>query len=344
MLFSVLYGLWVANLVAFNGDVMRELAVQFLAVAEKQSATVPLMIGHRLMGLSLLHTGDIADGRAHLDRAIALYDSGEHRHLATRFGQDVGAAILSWRSMALWLLGYPRAALADTEHALKVARETRHSATLLYVLNWSIWTHIHRGNYTTASALIEEFIPLNDQMGLLFWGGWGTMQQGCLSTLTGNASDAVRTISTGVEAMRSTHSTMWMPLFLSYLARAEAEIGQFDEAWARIDGATAAVETTHERWHEAEVNRIAGEIALRSRERDTVKAQSCFERALAIARAQQARSWELRAATSLARLWRDSGRRAEAHDLLAPAYGWFTEGFDTLDLIEAKALLDQLAS
>ena len=108
LLFSVLYGLWVANIVAFNGDVMRELAVQFLALAQKQSATGPLMIGHRLMGLSLLHAGDIAEGRAHLDRAIALYDPAEHRHLATRFGQDVGAASLSWRSMASWCSAIPR--------------------------------------------------------------------------------------------------------------------------------------------------------------------------------------------------------------------------------------------
>ena len=123
LLFSVLYGLWVANLTASKGDVVRELAVQFLALAQKQGATVPLMIGHRLIGLSLLHTGDIAEGRTHLDRALALYDPAEHRSLATRFGQDVRMAALSWRSMALWLLGYPAAALVDADHALKDARE-----------------------------------------------------------------------------------------------------------------------------------------------------------------------------------------------------------------------------
>ena len=134
LLFSVLYGFWVANYVAFNGDVMRELAAQFLALAEKQGATVPLMIGHRLMGISLLCTGDIAEGRAHFDQAIALYDPAEHRPLATRFGQDVGVAILSYRSLALWLLGYPEAALADAEHALKDAREIGQAATLMYAL------------------------------------------------------------------------------------------------------------------------------------------------------------------------------------------------------------------
>ena len=122
LLFSVLYGVWVANYVAFNGDVVRELAAQFLALAEKQGATVPLMVGHRLMGVYFVHGGS-RQGRAHFDRAIALYDPAEHRPLATRFGQDVRVSILSYRSLALWLLGYPEAALADTEQMLNDARE-----------------------------------------------------------------------------------------------------------------------------------------------------------------------------------------------------------------------------
>ena len=308
LLFSVLYGFWVANLVAFNGDVMRELAVQFLALADKQRATGPLMMAHRLMGLSLLHTGDIVDGRAHLDRAITLYDPAEHRPLATRFGQDVGAATLCWKSLAFWLLGYPEAALADTEHALKVAREIGHSATLMYVLNFSAWTHIHCGNYATTNALVDEFSALKDQTGSVFWGAWGMMQRGCLLALTGKASDAVQTITSGVTAMRSTGTTMWMPFWLSYLARANAEIGQPDDARRCIGEAMAAVETAKERWCEAEVNRIAGEIALLSPEPDVAKAEAYFERALAVAREQQAKSWELRAAMSMARLWRDQGR------------------------------------
>ena len=327
LLFSVLYGFWVANLVAFNGDVMRELAVQFLALADKQRATGPLMMAHRLMGLSLLHTGDIVDGRAHLDRAITLYDPAEHRPLATRFGQDVGAATLCWKSLAFWLLGYPQAALADTEHALKVAREIGHSATLMYVLNFSAWTHIYCGNYATTNALVDEFSALKDQTGSVFWGAWGMMQRGCLLALTGKASDAVQTITSGVTAMRSTGTTMWMPFWLSYLARANAEIGQPDDARRCIGEAMAAVETAKERWCEAEVNRIAGEIALLSPEPDVAKAEAYFERALAVAREQQAKSWELRAAMSMARLWRDQGKRDEARDLLAPVYGWFTEGF-----------------
>ena len=168
------------------------------------------------------------------------------------------------------------------------------------------------------------------------------MQRGCLLALNGKASDAVQTITCGVTAMRSTGTTMWMPFWLSYLARANAEIGQPDDARRCIGEAMAAVETAKERWCEAEVNRIAGEIALLSPEPDVAKAETYFERALAVAREQQAKSWELRAAMSMARLWRDQGRRDEARDLLGPLYGWFTEGFDTRDLKEAKALLDEV--
>src|SRR5262249_19874393 len=276
LLFSVLYGFWVANLVAFNGEVMRELAGQFLALANKQTATGPLMMAHRLMGLSLLHTGDIVEGRAHLDRAITLYDPAEHRPLATRFGQDIGAAILSWKSLAFWMLGYPQAALADAEQALKVAREIGHSATLMYVLNFSAWTHIHCGNYAAANALADEFSALKDQSGSLFWAGWGMMQRGCLSALAGKASDAVETITSGVTAMRSTGTTMWMPLWLSYLARANSEIGQFDTARRCIGDALAAGDTAKERWCEAEVNRIAGKITLLSLEPDVGESGRAF--------------------------------------------------------------------
>ena len=140
LLFSVLYGFWVAKLFAFNGDVCRDLAAQFLALAEKQGTTVPLMIGHRLMGTSLLLTGDFAESRAHLDRAFALYDPVEHRALATRFGSDPGVTILGCRSWALWCLGYPEAALADADRALKDAREIGQAATLMIALACAVWT------------------------------------------------------------------------------------------------------------------------------------------------------------------------------------------------------------
>jgi predicted ATPase len=135
-----------------------------------------------------------------------------------------------------------------------------------------------------------------------------------------------------------------MPLYLSCLARAHVDLGKFDDAWRCIGEAMTSVETTKERWYEAELNRLAGEIALQSPKPDTIKAEDHFERSLAVSRQQQAKSWELRAAMSLARLWRNQGKEQQARELLAPVYGWFTEGFDTRDLKEAKALLEELAA
>jgi predicted ATPase len=168
--------------------------------------------------------------------------------------------------------------------------------------------------------------------------------QGWILALRGEASEAVQMITSAITSWRSTGSQLWMPVWSAYLGRASAELGALEDASLRINEALSAIETTSQRWCEAEVNRIAGEIALMSSEPDVTKAEVYFDRALGVAREQQAKSWELRAAMSMARLWRDQGKRQQAHDLLAPVYGWFTGGFDTLDLKEAKALLDTLAA
>jgi predicted ATPase len=339
-LFSVLNGFWSVSHMAFNGDALRELAGQFLAFADKQKATPPLMIGHRLMGCSLLGTGDIAEGRAHLDRALALYDPEQHRPLATRFSQDVGVVILCWRSRAQWLLGYPEAALADVDRAIKCAREIGEAATLMNALAVATSPHVWCGNYVVAKARNDEFLALANEKGASFYKAYGMLSQGWLLALTGNFSQAVQLSTSGITALRSTGTTFALPSYLSSLARAYAELGQLDRAWGCIDEAISMIETTKETWHEAEVHRSAGEIALMPPEPDAPKAEAYFQRALEVARRQQAKSWELRAAMSLARLWRSQGNSQQARELIAPLYGWFTEGFDTLDLREAKALLE----
>ena len=242
LLFSVLYGFWVANIVAFSGDAVRQLGAQFLELAEKQGTAVPLMIGHRLMGTSLLFTGDIAQGRAHFDRAIALYDPAEHRPLATRFGQDVGVSIFTQRSWALWLLGYPEAALADADHALKDAREFGQAPTLMFALCFTAVTRFLCGNYAVASALSDELVALAEEKGALYWKPEGVLVQGCILALTGKASEAVQMINSAITVRRPTEATLWTPLHLSHLARAYAEIGQFHDASRCIDEAMTAVE------------------------------------------------------------------------------------------------------
>jgi pentatricopeptide repeat protein len=168
--------------------------------------------------------------------------------------------------------------------------------------------------------------------------------RGSLLVLTGDAADAFQMITSALSAYHSTGATLYTPWYLSAMARAYAKLGQFDDAWRCIDRAMTAVETTRETWCEAELNRTAGEIALMAPDPDVAKAEAYFERALAVARQQQAKSWELRASMSLARLWRSQGKPQQARELLAPVYGWFTEGFDTRDLKEAKALLGELAA
>src|SRR5262245_58929711 len=344
LLFSVLYGVWAASYVAFNGDVTRELASQFVALAEKQGGIVPLMIGHRLMGNSLMLTGDIPKGRAHYNQAFALYDPAKHRPLATRFGQDVGVSIFVFRALAQWMLGYPETALADADHALEDAREGGHAGTLMYAQFHTSFTNILCAKYAAANAQSNEVVRLADEKGAALWKALGTMGQGCVLALSGKASEGIQMITSGITTYRSTGSRVYLPFFLSHLSRAHAELGQFDDAWRCIGEVMTAIETTNERWVEAEVHRTCGEIVLLSPDPDAAKAQVYFERALAVAREQQAKSWELRAAMSMARLWRHQGKRNEARDLLAPVYGWFTEGFDTRDLKDAKASLHALAS
>jgi class 3 adenylate cyclase/tetratricopeptide (TPR) repeat protein len=340
LLFSILFAAATANFVAFNGDVLREQSADFLKLAEKKGTTTALMLGHRGFGTVLTWTGDFAAGRSHLDRALNYYNPAAHRSLSIQFGHDVRVAILCHRSLALWLLGYPEAALADANRACADAREIEQAATLMNALCYTSFTYTFCGNYVAANSAVDELAALAEEKGALFWKTVGTMGRGHISALTGSAWDAVNMIASGMAASRSTGSKIFVPAFLSHLAMAHADLGQFDEAQRHIGEAIATVETTKERIWEAEVHRLAGEIARCGR--DLEKAEAYFRRALAIARDQQSKSWELRAAISMARLWRDQEKREAARDLLASVYGWFKEGFETLNLQEAKALLHAL--
>jgi predicted ATPase len=203
-------------------------------------------------------------------------------------------------------------------------------------------THLLCGSYAAAIAHLDEVIAFAEEKGAFLWKANGTMYRGCVLAASRQAEDAIKATTAGLRGWRSTGATVGAPFILLYQARAYSGLDQFDDARRCVGEALTATQTSNERWFEAEIHRIAGEIALASPERDIAKAEADFERALVVARAQRAKSWELRTATSKARLWRDQGKRAEARDLLAPIYGWFTEGFDTLDLREAKALLDAL--
>jgi len=291
---------------------------------------------------ALALTGDLVGGKEHYDRALAIYDPAEHGQLTTTSGRDVGVTLLAFRSSCVWQLGYPAASRNDIERAVKNARETGQATTLMYALLNALLYQIRCGNYAAAHAQVDEIIASADERGAPYWKALGTAGRGWLLAVTGNASDAVRAITSGISSLRSTGATLYEPLHLSHLAMAYAELGQPDDARRCIDDAIDKVDRSKEKWGEAEVHRIAGEILLKSLAPNLEKAAAHFDRALAVARQQQAKSWELRAAISMARLWRSQGKASEARELLAPVYGWFTEGFETRDLKEARHLLDEL--
>ncbi len=214
----------------------------------------------------------------------------------------------------------------------------------MYALVITPFTYLHCGDFATANAQLADAIQLAEQKDAVFWKAWAMMQSGCVQVLSSKPEDAVDRMTAGIDLWRSTGSTLYLPLYLTYLARAFAAIGELNDARRCISEAMTAMEATQENWDQAELNRAAGEILLLDAQPDPAGAELSFQRALAIARQQQAKSWELRASMSLARLWRDQGKVQQALELLAPVYGWFTEGFDTRDLKEAKALLEELAS
>jgi class 3 adenylate cyclase/predicted ATPase len=339
---SALFGQWIVNFISFDGDVARELAARFLAFGEKEGTTAPLMIGHRAMASTLALLGDQVEALTHYNAALALYRSDEHRRLMTRFGQDLRVTCLAFRSMTSWLLGYPDAALQDADCALAEARQIEHAATLMFTLNFPIIVNTYCGNYDAANQHIEELRALAENKGAPFRKAEAVLRQGYVLTLTGQAGKAVETVKSGIDLWRSAGSTIFTPEHEFMLAIAYADSGLFDDAWRCIGKAMTAMLATKERWCEAEAHRVAGEIALKSPRPDVANAHAHFEHSLDAARAQQAKSWELRTATSLARLLRDQGRRQAACELLVPVYDWFTEGFDTSDLRKAKALLGEL--
>jgi len=342
LLFLLLTGYVVAHGIAGNVEACRDVATSILSLAEKQQASAPLVLGHICVGYSLLLGGEIAEGKAHLDQTIALYDPAEHRLL--HFGIDPRVSALVWRANALWMLGHPEAARADADRAVKDARAIGHATSLMIALSIADLTHILCGNYAAGSECVGELVALADEIGSGFWKLTGAAIEGRHLALTGHAANSIPLMISTRNAHEATGANFLAPLDLAILGNTHAALGKFDDARRYVADAMNSIETNKEKWFEAEVNHVAGEIALKSPERYTAKAEAHFERALAVARQQRAKSWELRAAMSLARLWRSQGKVQQARELLAPVYGWFTEGFDTRDLKEAKALLEELAA
>jgi class 3 adenylate cyclase/predicted ATPase len=341
--FAHLDGLWTLNYVAFDGDALIELANQYLLLAEEQNNVEVTLAANFNMASTLSSTGSLERARVHFDRAVALFPAVQPSTLVAFIGWDYRFVGLADRAVCLWLLGYPDAALKDCEQALLGARESGNFASFAHTVPAAAFVQLGCGRYDVTIALADELEGLSRERDLTLFASSGKLIQGSVAARTGSALIAAESITTAEAVLLNAGTTVWTPETKTSLAIAHARLGRFDLARQSIRHALDHIERTKETMSEADVHRTGGEIALLSPDRDSTEANLCFQRALDIARAQQARSWELRAATSLARLWRDQGKRQEAHGLLAPVYGWFTEGFDTLDLKEAKTLLDELA-
>jgi DNA-binding winged helix-turn-helix (wHTH) protein/class 3 adenylate cyclase/TolB-like protein/predicted ATPase len=339
--YSVLYGFWIVNFVAFNGDAAHALATQILKMAQRQKADVPLMIGHRLLGNSCLLTGELSSARRHLNFAHDHYDIEQHHQLASQFGQDVMVGTLSWRSLTLWLLGHADAARSDLERAQSISRSINHTVSLIVALTVTTMTRMQCGDLAAAKSQIDTAVALATETGAQLWIAVGLMLQRSFA-LTGDAAQAVSSFDTLLPAYRATGATVVLPFFLMDLAQAYAELGEINEAVKSLGAARAAAEETGERWCDPEIQRIAGDLALKEKKRGESDAGRNYQKAIEKAHSQGARSWELRASTSLAILLRNWGRRQAAHDLLDPLIATLGLEGDTADLRRAKDILAQV--
>jgi len=294
--------------------------------------------------------GEFALARTHEERAAALYNP-QHRALAFLYGQDPGVVCLSYTAWTLWFLGYLDQGLKRIHEALTLAQEVSHPFSLAYALGPAASIHQCRREVHAAQERAEAAIVLSTEHGFALRLAWGKVVRGWALVEQGQGEEGLTQIRQGLTAYRATGAEVLRPYFLALLAEAQRKTGQAEEGLSVLAEALDTVHNTGERWFEAELYWLKGELllaqegyrlqALGYREK-TEEAEKCFLKAIEIARGQQAKSWELRAATSLVRLWQQQDKQKEAHQLLSEIYGWFTEGFDTKDLQEAKALLEEL--
>jgi TOMM system kinase/cyclase fusion protein len=341
-LFPVLWGLWYFYLARTEYQTACELGEQLLTLAQRLPDPA-LLLAHRAQGQTLCFLGEVAAGRAHLEQAIAVYDLPQHRTLAFQYAQDPAVIAGSWAALASWLLGYPDQALQRSDEAISLARELAHPYSLIYALIWAATIRQFRRERQAASELTETIMALSREQGFALWVAWGTILRGWELSERGQGTEGITRIREGIAAWRVTGAELFHPHFLTMLARAYAEAGRATEGLTTVAEALAIVKRSGERLYEAELYRLQGELLLHQPAGSSQEAERCFREALDVARHQQAKSLELRASMSLARLWQHQGKREEARELLTPIYGWFTEGFDTADLQEAKVLLEELS-
>jgi DNA-binding winged helix-turn-helix (wHTH) protein/predicted ATPase len=322
----------------------RELGEQLYQLALREADPTHRLEAHGALGGIVFYLGDYAAARTYLEQGITLIDPTAQWALALRANVTTG---LTWClvhvALTLWCLGYPAQALRRSQEALALAQALAHPYSLGLARHYAATLHHHRREAPAVQAQVEALLTLATAQGFPLWAGFGTCWRGWALAMRGQSAAGLAQLHQGMTAILATGQELGRPFCLVLLAEAAGQVGQVDEGLRLLAQALMAMEESRRGDLLAEAYRLRGELLLRQAVPEAVQAEACFQQALDIARRQQAKSWELRAAVSLARLWRQQGKRAEARELLAPIYGWFAEGFDTADLRDAKALLEELA-
>ena len=321
----------------------RVLGEQLYRLAQRAAETTHLLEAHEVLGDTLFYLGEYAAARTHLEQGSALIDLAVQRTLVLHYDAAPGVRCLALAAKTLWCLGYPAQAVWRCQEALTLAQELAHPQSLVMARYYAAQLHQCRRETPAVQAQAEALLSLATVQGFPLFVGQGTFWRGWAVAIQGQGKAGLAQMRQGTAAVAALGQEMARPFCLVLLAEAAGHTGQVAEGLRLLAEAQAVFETSGRGDMLTEVYRLQGELLLRQTIPDATQAEACFQQALIIARRQQAKSWELRAATSLARLWQQQGKRQEAHDLLAPIYGWFTEGFDTADLQEAQALLEELA-
>jgi class 3 adenylate cyclase/predicted ATPase len=342
--FVATWGLWHFYNVRGAYDTASNLAGDLMTLADEQSEDGFLLQGHHASWTTGLCQGNFAEARAHSVRGREVYDVDTHQaHKIAYGGHDPGVCARVFEGLSLWLLGYPDQASGSFDDAVALARRLGHPMSLAQSLTYGNWVSVLRREPERAGENAEEANRVASEHGIAMFIARSQIARGWVAAQNGDRSAGIGEIRDGLVACRQTGSRMGEPFYTSLLAEVLLESGQIDDARAAIKDARGRVESTGEKWFEADIHRVEGEIILRSQPDAATEAEACFDEALRLARARQARSLELRAAIALAGLWQGQGKRDEAVAVLAPVHGWFTEGFGTTDLRAAKALLEDLA-
>jgi class 3 adenylate cyclase/predicted ATPase len=341
-LIPVLYGLWRFYVVRAQFHTACELGDTLLRLAHQAHDPALTVAAHNTLGATWLFLGVLPTARQHLEEAIACYTPDQRRAPVFRMGQDPGVACRAHAAMALWLLGYPVQALARLHDALALAHELSHPFSLAWVQCWAAMVSKYHRDVLAVHGQATACVSLSTAQGFPSWAALGMSLRGWALAMQGQGEEGLAQVRQGIATWRETGAVLGVPFMSTLLAEVLADLGDPEDGLQVLTEAYTLVEQQEERCWEAEVCRLRGVLLLRQPVPSQEEAEAWLRRALDVARRQEVKSLELRAATSLARLWQQQGKRVEARELLAPVYGWFTEGFDTTDLQEAETLLKTL--